>query len=417
MSFSVKKIVVFSVAWMVCLMTCQGAGFSILEQSVTGMGRSLAGMAAETREPSALYFNPAAGGWHDRPTMAVGTHVLTGNVRFHNTGRTTAQGKKSGDIIGTTLIPNLALVLPFEEQFSFNMTMSATSGTATNYSSKWMGRYNAIDTEIAVIELNPSFSWHPCERLAVGVGVLAQYADLYIKQAVPLAILGGRGDAKVKMEGDTWAYGFNFGIMFKPWEKTTLGLSYRSKMDLNYDDVTAEVKGAGVHVRRGAKTTLKMPPSVNFGIQQGLTDAWRVMLDISWTRWSKMKEMKITLKEPLAGISSLSETMDWHDNWRFALGTEYDLSDRWTLRFGGAFDQRTVTAHHNKVAKLPDSNRYWISCGASYQWTENLRVDFAITHIFFHPSEIRQIDITGEQIHGKFVGYTNLVSLGMKYDF
>ena len=40
-----------------------GAGFSILEQSVPGMGRSLAGMSADTTDTASLYFNPAASAW------------------------------------------------------------------------------------------------------------------------------------------------------------------------------------------------------------------------------------------------------------------------------------------------------------------------------------------------------------------
>ena len=39
--------------------TSFGAGFAIIEQSVTGLGRAFAGSAASAEDASTIYFNPA----------------------------------------------------------------------------------------------------------------------------------------------------------------------------------------------------------------------------------------------------------------------------------------------------------------------------------------------------------------------
>ena len=108
----------------------------------------------------------------------------------------------------------------------------------------------------------------------------------------------------------------------------------------------------------------------------------------------------------------------WHDSWRFSAGGEYALNEKWTLRCGFTFDERTVTVHADKKTMMPDSNRIWVCCGFSYKWNDHFTVDFGYNHIFFEPSPIEQTDtISGKSIKGKFTGYTNLVSLGLKYEY
>lgn len=160
--------------------------------------------------------------------------------------------------------------------------------------------------------------------------------------------------------------------------------------------------------------SLDMPQSVNFGIVQELTPSWKIMADVAWTDWSVMDEMKVKFKKN--GVES-TEVMKWHDSWRFALGTEYKIDEKWTVRAGTAFDERAVTNHYTKTCKLPDSNRYWMSMGCSYQYSEHMRLDLAWTHIIFQPSSIHQTHTDGRYIDGKVSGYTNLISVGMKYDF
>ena len=405
---------------LVCGITAAfAAGFSILEQSPSGIGRALAGMTAETNDPSSLYYNPSSVAWFDHPSLVLGTHILTGNCRFHDTGHSTMDGGKSGDIIGTSFIPNLAYVHPLGDGLTLNLTMSATSGTETNYPWDWMGRYFAVNTSIAVIEFQPSIAYRITDDLSIGIGLMGQYADMEMEQALDVPAAGlPRNDTRMKLEGDTFTCGFTAGVTWKALERTTLGLSYRSKMSHDFD-LDASYKRGYASVYSGvlggdADLSLDMPQSVNFGIVQELTPSWKIMADVAWTDWSVMDEMKVKFKKN--GVES-TEVMKWHDSWRFALGTEYKIDEKWTVRAGTAFDERAVTNHYTKTCKLPDSNRYWMSMGCSYQYSEHMRLDLAWTHIIFQPSSIHQTHTDGRYIDGKVSGYTNLISVGMKYDF
>lgn len=375
-------------------------------------------MAASTDDPSALYFNPATAAWVERPTLLVGNHFLTGRVRFHDKG-STIPGHESGDIVRRTEIPNLDYVYPIGDGLTLNLAMSATSGTATNYHLNWAGRYFGIDTSIAVIEVLPSVSYQLTDNLAIGVGLMFDYAKMKARQKLPTAQFGH--DAKLRTEGDDWDMGYSAGIVWRPWEGTSFGVGYRSSTsyEMNLDAKFYNIPGAigiGSSYRDRAKLKLKMPQSVTFGVQQEITDRLTLMMDIAWTKWSSMKSLTTTFDKGIL-VKSSTQTMNWHDSWRFSFGGEYKLTDKWTLRAGTAFDQRAVTKKENKVVMLPDSHRIWACIGASYQWTENLRLDVGWNHIFFHPSEAKQYLTEQQYIHGKYKGFTDLVSLGIKYEF
>jgi long-chain fatty acid transport protein len=428
-----KFSVVFSMCLALAVLRVHGAGLAILEQSVSGLGRGLAGMAASWGEPSALYFNPATGAGCETLTLNTGLHVLTGDVRFHDDG-STLTGKKSGDIIGTSFIPNLDFVIPVGDGLTLNMAMTATSGTATHYNSYWLGRYFSTETSISVLELAPSVSYAITDEWAIGVGFLAQYCDVLMKQKINTtdALPPGYGrDTRLKMEGDGWAFGFTVGIMYKPTEKTTLGLGYRSAMKhtvkanarfRNIPDaiVALDPLISATGYNDHARISMDQPQSITFGIQQKITDKLTLMADIAWTDWSTLKDMPVKFDKATTvtgGTRHNPNHMKWHDSWRFSIGGEYALTEKWTLRCGATFDERTVTVHGDKKTMMPDSNRYWVCCGFSYKWNEHLTIDFGYNHIFFEPSHIKQQDTSGKILKGKFTGYTNLVSGGLKYQF
>ena len=420
-----KRFAVILVSLFASIALTYGAGFAILEQSVGGMGRGLAGMTAAKDDPSALYFNPAGAAWVERPTIHIGTHVLTGNVRFHDEESTLA-GQKSGDIIGTSFIPNIDLTLPVGDGLNLSLAMTATSGTSTKFNHYWMGRYFGYETDIKMLEVQPSVSYRISDELAVGFGFMAQSADVVMKQAINTAAYGN--DSRIHMEGDCWSYGYALGVVYAPFEGTSFGLGYRSKMTHDAD-LKGKVKRLPAALQAGlglphnfyrdeATLRLKMPQNVNFGVQQIVTDQLTLMADVCWTDWGSMDEMTLKFKKGTITGKKATEQMDWHYSWRFSIGGDYRLDERWTLRAGFTFDERPVTNHATKTCKLPDSNRYWTSVGFSYQWTSALRLDCAFTHLFFQPSGIEQTDpVSHQKIKGKFTGYTNLLSLGLRYEF
>lgn len=403
------------------------AGFAILEQSAAGLGRALAGMTAELEDPGALYFNPAAGAWHEQRSLMLGGHALLGDINFHERG-SNRSGRQNKDISSLALVPNLYYVHPLSDGVTLNLGISATSGTSTKYRSNWQGRYFAQDTEVRVIEMSPSLSWRLNDEWALGAAFILQYADASMSQALAFdqVDFNRASDGQLKLKGDSWACGYSLGLLYAPLPGTRLGLSYRSKLShdlsmkarLRVPKAASQAFGGKTRLSEDADLALDLPSSVNFGIQQDLNEKLTLMFDLSWTKWSDMRKLKVKFDRALIpGVDASREEMKWQDNWRFALGGEYKLNEKWLLRSGMAYDRTPVRSKELRIAKLPDDNRLWLSFGAGYKLSENLQLDAAFTHLFFHKAQIRQEDAQGSRLQGNYTGYMNIYSMAINYKF
>ncbi len=247
-------------------------------------------------------------------------------------------------------------------------------------------------------------------------------------------------DAKIKMEGDSIAFGFTLGMTWKPFEKTTIGLGYRHRMrhkvkDMKvrthntkdimefldaYESIYGEPLYSSFNTRGKAQSYLHLPASIHFGWMQEITDNWRVGLDISWAEQHVMEDLRAEFNHTMYGVKNSDRlVLKWVDNWRFALGTEYDVTDKLTLRCGTAYDMSAATDKH-RVTKIPDTDRFWISFGAGYQLNEHLRFDLGFVQLFFNSPSIRQ-KYSGsdgdEYIVGKYHANTRIFSGSLTYSF
>lgn len=80
---------VLAIAGIIFLMTpcfAHGAGFSIIEQSVSGLGNAFAGVAANAEDATTVFFNPAGLTHLTDPEIIVGVHVIILSAKFKDQG-------------------------------------------------------------------------------------------------------------------------------------------------------------------------------------------------------------------------------------------------------------------------------------------------------------------------------------------
>jgi long-subunit fatty acid transport protein len=222
-----------------------GSGFAILEQSPRGLGTSFAGMAAKIDDPGSLYYNPAVSAWFKESRVALGMNIIRSRATFSNDYSTYADGSpltgnNGGNAGGYSTVPNCYLIQPISERFAFGLGITATSGTATEWDPGWVGRYQAIKTAASTIDFSPSLSWMVADNLSIGAGVDIQYMKQQKTNAVDTASLAnhmyqtsypaGSMDTFVEVNEDSFAIGWNVGMLYQPVEGTRIGLSYRSRI-------------------------------------------------------------------------------------------------------------------------------------------------------------------------------------------
>ena len=164
---------------------------------------------------------------------------------------------------------------------------------------------------------------------------------------------------------------------------TSLGLGYRSAVGLDVSG--AFRRGAsltGPAVVADAEAGITLPEQVTFSIRQALTPGWTLLGTVEWANWSRVGN--VAAIGAGCGPSGACEVLNlnYRDGWLFALGAEYAYSPLLTLRGGVAYEISPIEDSTRDIL-VPDSNRVWVSLGASYRYSDHITVDLAYAHVFF----------------------------------
>lgn len=248
------------------------SGFYLLEQNASGLGRAFAGTAAIADDATTVFFNPAGLARLKDVQVAAAVSGVNVNTRFHDSGSSLPAlgqplGGEGGNAGGLSIVPAVYLSVPLTDSLTFGVGLNAPFGLKTDYDAGWIGRFQALRSEVKTINVNPTLAWAPNERMSFGVGVSYQrikaelsnavnydavvysgvYGSVYAAalaagltpaqaaaaanaQAGGLVALAPGLEGTVRVKGDDTAWGFNVGALFDIGESTRLGLAYRSQI-------------------------------------------------------------------------------------------------------------------------------------------------------------------------------------------
>jgi len=374
------------------------AAFALLEQS-SGTGNAFAGGAAGAEDATTIFFNPAGMSRLKGKQVTVAASLIQPSARFADGGSTGAPlqtaGGNGGDAGGLALIPNTYMVMEIEPALRFGLGIFAPFGLQTEYDSNWIGRFQAIKSRIATINLNPSLSYQMNDSVSLGIGLSYQHISGELSSAVNYSALAGgalgqnlEGISTVTGSDSSW--GYNLGALFEVTPDTRIGVSYRSKIKytLNGNVSFTNVPGALSAVpqlQNGAVTLpITMPDSWQISAVHQLGNGWELMADATRTGWSALQQMKIDRADG-SNLQTVQE--NWKDTWRVAVGANYRYNEQWLARMGVAYDQTPVPDAY-RTARIPDSDRTWLALGGQYRLSTAGKLDFAYAHIFMKNAPI-----------------------------
>lgn len=417
-----NKILAALLAGLLNATSAGAAGFALIEQSASGMGNAFAGAAAEAEDASTIYFNPAGMSYLPDSQLVVAGHILKTSGDFSNNGSVAGAGKplngEGGDFGDWALLPNLYYSHAVTPNIRLGLGISAPFGLKTEYDDNWLGRFQAIKSEIKTVNINPSLSIKVNDSLSLGMGVSAMRTSATLTRAVNFG-LAGEGYARIK--GDDWGYGFNLGAIFQATPDTRIGLAYRSKVRQELDGSVKFRRPAAVPVAAapdsGITADVTLPENASLSLFSKINDQWDLMGDVTWTHWSRLKELRI-LRDSGALLSLTPE--NWENTLRYSLGANYRYSDNLKLRAGIAYDQEAIRDQY-RTARIPGNDRTWLSLGAQYKVSTSGVVDVGYSHLFLKDAPINIVDsaavAANGRIKGEYEGDVNILSVQYTHNF
>lgn len=400
------------------------SGFQLMEQNASGLGNAYAGQAAAAEDASTIYFNPAGLPNTGYGQVVGGLTLVKPSSKFDNSGSCTpylgtgagtstcpfgpngnlghAAGSNGGDAGDFAGIPNVYLSWEvLRSTLWLGMGVNSPFGLRTGWDSNWVGRFQAMKSDVQTININPTVAWKINDMFSVGAGFNAQRFDAELSQAVSYravalasgipAIIAGTpagSEGDFRLSADDWAFGWNVGVMVNFSPATRLGVSYRSRLQYTLDgqarfgDRPAAL-GAVPNVADGrVKADIELPDTLSVAASHQLTPQLQLLADYTWTRWDSIKDVNIVRTEgPLSGQTLSTLALHFKNSWRVGLGANYQLTPQWKLRGGIAYDTTPVRDGF-RTPRLPDEDRTWVAGGAQWAVTPTTALDVGFAYLF-----------------------------------
>lgn len=402
--------------------TAHAAGFGLSEQSGSGLGNAYAGAAAVAEDASTIYFNPAGMTYLQGRQLVGALFVIKPTGHFDNAG-SSGTGGEGGDLGDWSLLPNVYYKQDLASNLQFGIGISSPFGLKTEYDRDWIGRFQGVKSELKTININPSLAWKMNDQLSFGAGISAMWARAELSSVANLTGFG-LGQPLVTNKGDDWGFGFNLGTIYEITPDTRIGLAYRSKVSQKLEGKSSSSSTAFNALPTRTLNTditadITLPESLAFSIFSRLNDRWELLTDVTWTRWSQFKTLRVIRDNGSNSVLS-STTEHWNNTLRYSVGLNYRYSQSLKLRTGVAYDQEPIDNNHRTV-RIPGNDRTWLSAGLSWQYSPQTAVDVGYAHLFIKDASIRD-DLRGQTpskglVSGDYSGYADILTVQLSHQF
>ncbi|NNN54907.1 outer membrane protein transport protein [Vibrio sp. 1-2 (7-a)] len=414
------------------------AGFQLAEYSATGLGRAYAGEAAMADNASAQWRNPAMLTYLEGTQVSVGAIYVNpnidieGDVNFHGS----TSSASSDDFAHDAIIPNFYLSHQYNEKFAIGLAFGTNYGMETDLGKGFGASHFGNEASVTTMEANLNAAYKVNESISVGGGIRYIIGEGSFGAAAPKNNVVGQhpvtgdpisvpqGTALKYMEGDDTAWGWQVGTAWQVNENNRIGFAYKSEVELKLEG-HAEGLGFGFgtklsQLRDNGYMYLNLPATAELASFHQVTDQLALHASFNWTDWSSFEKLEARLDT--AG-THMVKVENWEDNYRFAVGATYQLDPKLALRTGIAYDTSAVS-DKNRTITIPETDRTWLSIGATYDWTKDFSLDAGFTYIFAKDAPIVESrgyksDDAAEQVGGQFVGETtgNVWLIGVQANY
>ena len=359
----------------------QAAGFMLTEQSAGALGRAYAGVGVDGTDLSGVYYNPATMTLHPGTQIQAGVVAVGLDLAYEGNDGTTENGQYN-----TQPIPHGYISHQLNDSMWIGLAMTVPFGMGTEYDDNWALAYKGISAEVLTFDFNPNVAWKVSDKLSLGAGMSIQYAaaDLKMKEnlqgqiGMPVTVDG-------EIDADSWAWGFNVGLMWSPLENLRFGLSYRSKVNHHADgDFTLnnprlqDQPFGGIDQMMGTfdgKASLSAPAWAMATAAWDVNELLSLYATFRWTDWSSFD----TLRIKSSGLALLggAKTVEnhWQDTYLVSVGADLRFTNWWTFRAGIGYETSAVDDPKYRTAIIPDADRLWLALGSSFHATKNMQID------------------------------------------
>ena len=258
-------------------------------------------------------------------------------------------------------------------------------------------------SKIFVITISPTLAYQVTEQVMLGFALNINYGSFdmsryagyeevdnpYYPILGPESFIFDLEQQTIEMTG--WGFGATFGILVKPSDMFSLGLTLRTPSKIGFSGdvgisnigVLEPVVGTPIPATSGAEADVTWPMWIAGGIAFSPNEQFTLTFDVQWTQWSKLEEVKLTLSDPVWNLILDEEDQKlafrWKDKAQIRFGAEYWISPKFALR-AGYYNDPGPAPDETRNILLPITDFNSIAGGFGYN-IDGVTIDFAVEYL------------------------------------
>ncbi|WP_303706408.1 OmpP1/FadL family transporter [Phascolarctobacterium succinatutens] len=338
-------------------------GFAINEWSAEGVAMGGARMFAEDDAANVAY-NPASITKVKGEVMKSSYTYLSphGNYKLYDgAGKEIEDGKNvvhAGWAVGSYYVRQI------NDKEWFGIGAFPRFAMVSEFERASKASTNAFFSKLNGVSVTPTYAHKFDKKWSAAVGAEINYVGLELQKnayATPTMNVGS-----VQIEGESYALGWNAAANYTFDDKNEIGVVYRSRITHSLEaDAKAYSPMPQFKEKANAYGVVTLPDSWDIGYNHKFDKKTRLELKATRTNWSTYDALNVYFDKPVFGKPNALSDKNWENGWRYAIGLEHNLSDKYAVMAGFAFDESSIPCDGGDFI-VPTGLRRTYSIGARY---------------------------------------------------
>ena len=338
-------------------------GFAINEWSAEGVAMGGARMFAEDDAANVAY-NPASIPKVKGEAMKSSSTYLSphGSYKLHDgDGKEIEAGKNvvhAGWSVGSYYVRQI------NDKEWFGIGAFPRFAMVSEFERGSKASSNAFFSKLNGVSVTPTYAHKFDNKWSAAVGAEINYVGLELQKNAfmnPATKVGS-----VQIEGESYALGWNAAANYTFDDKNEIGVVYRSRITHSLEaDAKAYSPIPNFNRKANAYGVVTLPDSWDIGYNHKFDKKTRLELKATRTNWSTYDALNVYFDKPVFNQPNALSDKNWESGWRYAIGLEHNLSDKYAVMAGFAFDESSIP-YEGGDFMVPTGLRRTYSIGASY---------------------------------------------------
>jgi long-chain fatty acid transport protein len=352
-------------------------GFQVNFQGQKQQGMGLAGTAL-FQDAASLFFNPGSASFSNENSVNAGFTPVFANVLYVDSA--TQQGYRTENPMGKPFHAYGLFQLKDSSNMKFGLAVYTPFGSTVQWEDAWIGRFALTRLALAAIFIQPTVAYRINDKIGVGGGLVISTGSVSLQRDLPAQFSNG-DYASAALSGSAFGLGFNLGVHFNATEKFSLGLTYRSQINMKVSEGEAVFnvpESLNANFPDGTfSSSLPLPQVATLGLAYKFNEKLSAVIDINFVGWKAYDTLAFDYAINTASLQDTKSPRDYKNIFAFRGGAAYQLTDKFAIRAGGGYGISPVQQGY-ATPETPDANRFYGTLGAGYQIGEHFTLDASL---------------------------------------